>query len=205
MAAFAVVRSVVPFLLVAVVNTVADRASSGVKTTYIAALVPPATRGELARQPVASHVGYTLGAAAGAIALDTTAVFSTLTSPIYAGLSLWVTTVAAQPRTPSVIAQHPPRSRVPRCSARGQNRRSRPIDSGPYFEQPPGRRLHRCRSTRLPVLNWHQQMRLPVVRHRNPGDGTAADQVSNQSGAALPTHPQRSQSDELHAYALDAR
>lgn len=120
MAAFTVVRSAVLFLLVAVVNTVADRASSGVKTTYVAGLVPPATRvGELARQRVASHVGYTLGAAAGAIALsiDTTAAFSTLiainafTSLIYAGLLAQGPAVAAQPRisstrSRSIICDH---------------------------------------------------------------------------------------------------
>ncbi len=110
MAAFAVVRSVVPFLLVAVVNTVADRASAGVKTTYVAGLVPTGSRiGELARQRVASHVGYTLGASAGAIALsiDTTAVFTALiainaaTSLIYAGLLSRAPVVAAESRTPS--------------------------------------------------------------------------------------------------------
>lgn len=120
MGAFAIVRSVVPFLLVAVVNTVADRASTGVKTTYVAGLVPRATRvGELARQRVASHVGYTLGAAAGAVALsiDTTAAFTTLitinalTSLIYAGLLSRAPAVVAQPRTPnttlpSIVRDH---------------------------------------------------------------------------------------------------
>lgn len=120
MAAFTVVRSVVPFVLVAVVNTVADRASSGVETTYVAGLAPPATRvAELARQRVASHVGYTLGAAAGAIALsiDTTAAFITLiainalTSLIYAILLARAPAVAAQPRTsstrsPSIVRDH---------------------------------------------------------------------------------------------------
>jgi hypothetical protein len=95
MAAFTLVRSFWLFVLVSVINTAADRASTGVKTAYVAGLSSPTTRiAQLARQRVASHVGYTLGAAAGAICLsiDTTAAFAALigvnalTSLGYAGL-----------------------------------------------------------------------------------------------------------------------
>jgi hypothetical protein len=107
MAAFIFVRSTVPFVLVAVVNTVASRAQPGLETSYIAGLVPAATRvGALARQRVASHVGYTLGAPIAAIvlAIDTTTAFTALiainalTSLIYAGLLS---------RAPAVTAQRP--------------------------------------------------------------------------------------------------
>lgn len=81
MAAFTLVRSFPLFVVVAVLNTAADRASSGVKTTYVAGLAPADVRlGDLACQRVASHVGYTLGAAIGAVCLsiDTPAAFTGL-------------------------------------------------------------------------------------------------------------------------------
>jgi MFS family permease len=107
MGAFALVHTFWPFLLVSVLNTGADRSSSGVKTTYVAELAPRRTRlAELARQRVASHVGYTVGAAGGAIclAVGTPTAFRILialnaaTSLVYAGLLTRVPTVKGRPR-----------------------------------------------------------------------------------------------------------
>lgn len=96
MAAFTTVRhSYGLFLAIAVMNTITDRASVGVKTTYVAELAAEQTRvAELARQRVASHLGYTGGAALGAVCLSlhTPAAFTALiilnaaTSLAYAGL-----------------------------------------------------------------------------------------------------------------------
>jgi MFS family permease len=95
MAAFVLVHSFLVFLAISIVNTTVDRASGGVKTTYVAALTDPAVRTvELARQRVASHVGYLAGASAGAfcLAVESRTAFvililtNAVTSLCYAGL-----------------------------------------------------------------------------------------------------------------------
>jgi hypothetical protein len=113
MATFIVVRSFWLFVLVAAINTTADRAGAGVQTTYVAGLSSPATRiTQLGRQRVAAHVGYTIGAAGGAICLsiDTTAAFTMLigvnavTSLVYAALLTQMPTVPAPTRTTTVTS-----------------------------------------------------------------------------------------------------
>jgi MFS family permease len=111
MASYLAVRSFWLFLLVSIVNTVADRASAGVKTAYVAGLASASQRvPELARQRVASHLGYTLGAAGGAIclAIGTTTAFAVLIG-LNAATSLFYALIVA--RLPVVQAQ--PRQRVP--------------------------------------------------------------------------------------------
>ncbi|WP_115944846.1 MFS transporter [Amycolatopsis thermalba] len=113
MAAFVFAQHVAVFLAVAVVNTTAERATAGVRTAYVAQLADEATRvAHLARQRVASHLGYTVGAAAGAacLTLGSPAAFHVLitvdavTSLIYAALLARVPAVrpvarASKPRT----------------------------------------------------------------------------------------------------------
>ncbi|MDQ0380366.1 MFS transporter [Amycolatopsis thermophila] len=95
MGAFVFAQHVAVFLPVAVLNTMADRATAGVRTAYVAQLADERTRvGLLARQRVASHLGYTVGAAAGSVCLTlgTPAAFHVLiavnavTSLIYAAM-----------------------------------------------------------------------------------------------------------------------
>ncbi|NIH88326.1 MFS transporter [Amycolatopsis granulosa] len=70
MAAFVFAHHAAVFLAVALVNTTADRAIAGVRTAYVAELAGEQTRvAHLARQRVASHLGYTIGAAGGAVCL----------------------------------------------------------------------------------------------------------------------------------------
>ncbi|SFJ26858.1 MFS transporter [Amycolatopsis sacchari] len=70
MAAFVFASHVAVFVSAALVQTTVDRAAAGVRTAYVAQLADEETRmGHLARQRVASHLGYTLGAAAGAVCL----------------------------------------------------------------------------------------------------------------------------------------
>lgn len=106
MLAFAFTTRFAVFLPVAVVNTVADRAAAGVRTAYVAGLADETTRvGHLARQRVASHAGYTVGAAGGTLclALHTAAAFHAMialnaaTSLLYAAM---LTRVPAVRRTP---------------------------------------------------------------------------------------------------------
>jgi hypothetical protein len=113
MTAFIVVRSLGLFVLVAVINTGADRASTGVKTTYVAGLASPTTRvAQLARQRVASHAGYTLGAAAGAVCLsiDTTTSFTVLISVNALSSLIYAALLTRMPTTPVVP---PPTARTP--------------------------------------------------------------------------------------------
>jgi MFS family permease len=102
MAAYVTVREFWWFLAIAVVNTLVDRAAVGVKTAYVAGLVSTVDRmPELARQRVASHVGSTIGAAAGAIclAIGTPAAFMVLIL-VNAATSLCYAAIIA--RLPSV-------------------------------------------------------------------------------------------------------
>jgi MFS family permease len=107
MAAFVFAHHFAVFLPIAVLNTVADRAATGVKTAYVAGLADASTRvGHLARQRVASHLGYTLGAAAGALCLTlhSAAAFQTViavnagTSVVYAAMLTRVPVVRPVPR-----------------------------------------------------------------------------------------------------------
>ncbi|GAB2966298.1 MFS transporter [Amycolatopsis acidiphila] len=112
MAAFLCTSRFAVFLPVAVVNTVADRAAAGVRTAYVAGLADAGNRvGHLARQRVASHVGYTVGAAGGALCLSlhTAAAFHVVivlnaaTSLFHAALLARMPVVpAARVRTPAL-------------------------------------------------------------------------------------------------------
>lgn len=105
MAAFTMVRTIPLFILVSIVNTAADRASGGVWTTYVAGLAAEDHRmAELARQRVASHVGYTAGAAGGAIclAIDTRLAFTVIIALNAATSLLYAATIARLPPVPAV-------------------------------------------------------------------------------------------------------
>ncbi len=126
MAAFIAVRSYWAFLAVAVLNTVAAQASTGVKTAYVAGLAAGSARvAELARQRSASHVGYTIGAAFGAVCLaaGTPAAFAVLiavnaaTSLACAGLLVRV------PRVPGATAADMRPASVARAGPAGRRRR----------------------------------------------------------------------------------
>jgi Major Facilitator Superfamily len=197
MAGYAVVRSFWSLLAVAVVNTVADRASGGVKTTYVAGLAGRRSRvGELARQRVASHVGYTVGAAFGALCLsiDTTLAF-TLLIVVNAATSLCYA---------ALITRLPP---VPFASA-GVRRRSGSLFRDPAYLAVVGATgvLSLCwgmvstalplwlrQDTRLPlalaavvvIINSAGIAALQVTASRGCGDARSAGRRAGWSGAAL--------------------
>ncbi|GHF39767.1 MFS family permease [Amycolatopsis bartoniae] len=116
MAAFVFASHLAVFLVAALVNTTADRAVTGLSTAYVAQLADERSRlGHLARQRVASHLGYTLGAAAGAVCLTlhTAAAFhvliavNTATSLGYAVLLTRVPSVRPAPAPAQKLARDP--------------------------------------------------------------------------------------------------
>ncbi|HEY0495787.1 MAG TPA: MFS transporter [Kutzneria sp.] len=95
LAGYTLVHSFGLLLVIRVVETAAGQAAGGLKTAYVADLVPGEERTvELARQRTASHVGYAVGAAGGALCLtiDTRAAFivvivvNAATSLVYAAI-----------------------------------------------------------------------------------------------------------------------
>lgn len=95
MAGYTLVHSFTVLLVTRVVEAAASQAASGLKTAYVADLVPGGDRTiELARQRTASHVGYAIGAAGGALCLtiDTHTAFlvvilvNAATSLVYAAI-----------------------------------------------------------------------------------------------------------------------